>query len=87
MLEVADPFLERTVLVELEGGPEGASCAVTDKAPDLVLDIEDLGACYLGWARFRTLARAGRIGGDKSSLTLAEEMFTWDPQPWCPEVF
>lgn len=87
VLEVADPFLERTVLVELEGGPEGASCAVTDKAPDLVLDIEDLGACYLGWARFRSLARAGRIGGDKSSLTLADEMFTWDPQPWCPEVF
>ena len=87
VLEVADPFLERTLIVELEGGPEGASCTVTDKAPDVVLDIEDLGACYLGWARFRTLARAGRIGGDKSSLTLADEMFTWDPQPWCPEIF
>lgn len=87
VLEVIDPFLERKVLVELDGGPDGASCLVTDKAPDLVLDIEDLGACYLGWSRFRTLARAGRIGGDTSALMLADQMFTWDPQPWCPEVF
>jgi len=87
VLEVVDPFMDRTVVVELEGGPDGASCRVTDKDPDLVLDIEDLGACYLGWARFRTLARSGRIGGDKTSLTLADQMFTWDPLPWCPEFF
>ena len=87
VLELTDSFLQRTILVELEGGPDGASCQVTDKEPDLVLDIEDLGACYLGWARFRTLARAGRIGGDRASLTLADSMFTWDPQPWCPEIF
>lgn len=87
VLEVVDPFLDRTVVVELDGGPDGAACRVTDKAPDLVLDIEDLGGCYLGWSRFGTLARAGRIGGDKNSLRLADQMFNWDPQPWCPEVF
>ena len=87
VLEVIDPFLDRRVVVELEGGPEGSSCRPTSDSPDLVLDIEDLGACYLGWARFRTLARAGRIGGDKNSLTLADQMFAWDPEPWCPEVF
>jgi predicted acetyltransferase len=87
VLEIVDPFLDRRMVIELTGGPDGASCRPTGKAPDLVLDIEDLGACYLGWARFRTLARAGRIGGDKNSLALADQMFTWDPQPWCPEVF
>ena len=87
VLELTDPLLERRILVELEGGPDGASCELTDKEPDLVLDIEDLGACYLGWARFRALARAGRIGGDNASLKLADSMFTWDPQPWCPEIF
>jgi predicted acetyltransferase len=87
VLEVVDPFLDRRMVLELAGGPDGASCRGTDKAPDLVLDIEDLGACYLGWSRFRTLARAGRIGGDKNSLALADQMFTWDPLPWCPEVF
>ena len=87
VFEVIDPFMDRRVVIELDGGPDGATCQITDKAPDLVLDIEDLGACYLGWSRFRTLARAGRIGGDKNSLTLADQMFTWDPQPWCPEFF
>jgi predicted acetyltransferase len=87
VFEVIDPAMDRTVAVELEGGPDGATCQITSKAPDLVLDIEDLGACYLGWSRFRTLARAGRIGGDKASLALADLMFAWDPLPWCPEVF
>ena len=79
--------MDRTIVVELEGGPDGASCRLTDKAPDLVLDIEDLSGCYLGRSRFATLARAGRVGGDKNSLRLADQMFNWDPQPWCPEVF
>jgi predicted acetyltransferase len=87
VIEIVDQFRERRVLIELDGGPDGATCLATDKPPDLVLDIEDLGACYLGWARFRALARAGRIGGDTNALTLADQMFTWEPQPWCPEVF
>jgi predicted acetyltransferase len=87
VLEVVDPFFDRTIVVELDGGPEGATCQITDKAPDLVVDLEDLSSCYLGWSRFGLLARAGRVGGDKNSLKLADQMFTWDPQPWCPEVF
>ncbi|MGH8927275.1 MAG: GNAT family N-acetyltransferase [Acidimicrobiia bacterium] len=87
VLEVVDPFLEQTTVVELEGGPDGAVCQPTSKNPDLVMDSEDLGACYLGWSRFRTLSRSGRVGGDSQSLTLADVMFGWDPQPWCPETF
>lgn len=87
VMEVVDPFLQRTVTVELDAGPAGAACAVSDRPPDLVMDIEDLGACYLGWSRFRSLARAGRVGGDRTALTLADQMFAWDPTPWCPEIF
>lgn len=87
VLELIDRFLDRTVTVELEAGPDGATCAPTDRPADLVFDIEDLGACYLGWSRFRSLARAGRVGGDRAALALADQMFSWDPQPWCPEIF
>jgi predicted acetyltransferase len=87
VLEVADPFLARTVTLELEAGPDGASCSPIDRPADLTLDIEDLGACYLGWARFVSLARAGRVRGNLAALTLADQMFNWETQPWCPEIF
>lgn len=87
VLEVHDPFLERISVVEIEGGPDGAAAQESDANPDLILDIEDLGASYMGWSRFRTLAKSGRIKGGYDSLTKADQMFSWDPQPWCPEVF
>lgn len=87
VIESHDPFDGSTKTVRLEGGPEGATCKATDRAPDLVLDAEDLGSAYLGWSRFRSLARTGRVGGDQAALTLADAMFGWDPLPWCPEVF
>ncbi|MGQ0849402.1 MAG: GNAT family N-acetyltransferase [Actinomycetota bacterium] len=87
VIEAHDPRRQRPIRVHLEGGPEGALCRVTDQEPDLVLDLEDLGACYLGWARFRGMARAGRLAADHHTLTLADSMFGWDPPPWCPEIF
>jgi predicted acetyltransferase len=87
VVETTDPLNGRGEVVELEGGPEGASCRPTDQSPDLTLDREDLGACYLGWARFRDLARAGRVAGEAGALLTADLMFGWSPQPWCPEIF
>lgn len=54
---------------------------------DITLDIEDLGAAYLGRSRFRRLARTGRLAGSPDALALADAMFGWDPAPWCQEVF
>jgi hypothetical protein len=51
------------------------------------LDLEDLSAGYLGYARFRELARSGRITGDPAVLAAMDAAFTWDPGPWCPEIF
>ena len=72
---------------ELEGGPDGAKCRPAHETPDLSLTARELGAIYLGGNRLQTLARAGRVHGDADALRRADAMFTWDPLPWCPEVF
>lgn len=54
---------------------------------EMILDLEDLGAAYLGRPRFRQRARAGRLTGPPQTLALADAMFEWDPAPWCQEVF
>ena len=72
---------------ELEAGGEGARCRPTDAEPEITLDVADLAAAYLGGARLQTLRRAGRAEGDSEALRRADAIFTWDPLPWCPEVF
>jgi predicted acetyltransferase len=72
---------------ELEAGPEGAHCRRSDAEPDVTLSAADLGALYLGEPRLTTLRRAGRVEGDWSALCHADSLFSWDPRPWCPEVF
>lgn len=69
----------------IEGGK--GTCSPTKDQPDIHLDIEDLGSAYLGMARFRELASAGRVGGSSDTLALADAMFNWFPAPWCQEVF
>lgn len=87
VIEAHDPLDGRVHRLLLETGPEGASCSQTDREPEIVLDLEDLGAVYLGWARLRSFARAGRLSGDHQALARADAMFSWDPAPWCPEIF
>ena len=72
---------------ELEAGAEGARCRPSTAEPDVVLSAADLGAAYLGGVRLATLRRAGRVEGDAPALARADAMLSWDPLPWCPEVF
>jgi predicted acetyltransferase len=73
---------------ELQGGPEGAACRSSDAEPDLVLSAADLAAVYLGGVRFHSLQQAGRVIENKTGATRrADAMFTWDPAPWCPDMF
>jgi predicted acetyltransferase len=73
---------------ELEGGRHGASCKPVETEPDLVVEAADLGAAFLGGARFRNLHRAGRLmeitGG---AMAEADAMFAWDPLPFCSGLF
>jgi predicted acetyltransferase len=74
--------------VELVGGPAGAECRPRTGAPDLALDVADLGALYLGGNRFRTLADAGRVEERQpGAIARADAMFATERAPWCPSHF
>jgi predicted acetyltransferase len=65
-----------------------ATCARVSSAADLVLDVTQLGAAYLGGTRLGTLAEAGLVTelrpGAVRQLSAA---MSWDPAPWCPTIF
>ena len=89
VLEVNDRFCPwNDGRYALDGGPDGAACAPTDAAPDLVCSVNDVGAVYLGGTSFRQLHRAGFVEErTDGALARADAMFTWDPAPWSPYVF
>ncbi|HET6771284.1 MAG TPA: GNAT family N-acetyltransferase [Actinomycetota bacterium] len=89
VLEVRDSFCPwNEGRYELVGGPDGSECRSTDKEPDLELTAADLAAVYLGGVRFAALRQAGRLIENKTgAIRRADAMCTWDPAPWCPDMF
>jgi predicted acetyltransferase len=89
VLEVTDALRPRNQgRFRLEGGPDGAACAPATAAADLVLDIADLGAAYLGGASLASLARAERVTErTPGALLRADRMFAADPPPVCTTHF
>jgi predicted acetyltransferase len=72
----------------IEGGPDGATCARTDREPDLAISAADLGALYLGGVAASTLAAAGRIGERiDGAVRRADRFFGIQPSPWCTTHF
>lgn len=86
-LAVREPLDASVSTWRLEATPEGASCTPYLGEAAVALDVEDLGACFLGWSRFRSQAAAGRLSGPPSDLAALDAAFGWYPLPWCPEVF
>jgi predicted acetyltransferase len=85
---VHDPFMpDNDGRYLLEAGPGGAKCSRTSDDADLELDVNVLGALYLGGQSISPMARAGWVRGKPESLATTDAMFAWDPQPWCTEVF
>lgn len=91
VLEVSEPFpFARTsrFLLKAGGIGEGSECRPTERAPDLSLDVDDLGAAYLGGVSFATLAAAGRIAAaDRKALAIADAMFSTGTAPYCSTMF
>lgn len=92
VLEVTDGLLAANAgrwRLRAEGtGSSGASCERTDEAADLALDVRDLGAAYLGGTRLGTLASAGLVTELRpGTLNPLSAAMTWDPAPWCPQIF
>jgi predicted acetyltransferase len=84
--EVEDAFLpENAGKWKLVGGVAER----TDEAADLVLDVGELGAAYLGGFTFAELVRAGLVRElNEGGAARADAVFlTSSPKPWCPEIF
>ncbi|MFE9746145.1 GNAT family N-acetyltransferase [Saccharothrix saharensis] len=59
-----------------------------DDAPDLKLDVQALGAAYLGGTRLAMLARAQRVSEvTEGALNAVSHALLGDREPHCPEVF
>lgn len=87
VVAVHDPLEIAGGRFRLTADAGSAECVATDDEPDIALDLEDLGSAYLGRSRLRALLRAGRVDGSVGAVTLADDLFDWDPPPWCPESF
>jgi predicted acetyltransferase len=85
VLEVRDVFCPwNEGRYVLQGGPDGASCAITTEEPDVVAGVSEVAVAYLGGPTFRQMQRAGRVmQGRPGGLARADAMFGWDPAPWC----
>jgi predicted acetyltransferase len=86
-MAVSDPIDDLTGFYRLRADGDGAECSPTSAAASVWLDLEDLGSAYLGHARFRELARSGRVTGKPVDIAGLDRAFSWDPGPWCPEIF
>jgi predicted acetyltransferase len=66
----------------------GASCVRASSAPDIALDITQLGAAYLGGTRLGALAGAGLVTELRpGAVRRLSAAMSWDPAPWCPVIF
>ena len=85
VLDVADPFRPAFAgRYRVDGSPGGASCAPTDDAADLAIDVADLASTYLGSTTFSELARARRVVElTDGAMRRADLMFSSTPRPWC----
>ncbi|GAA1538330.1 GNAT family N-acetyltransferase [Kribbella lupini] len=72
----------------LAGGPEGATCEKTGATPDLLLDVRDLGAVYLGRPSLALLGASGLVAEQTSgALGTTSRAFLADRLPWLDTGF
>ena len=72
----------------LDADPKSATCTRTDAEPDVAMEIDDLGAIYLGGVAPSALAAAGRIKARSAEvLARADDIFGRRPAPFCMTGF
>lgn len=90
VIAVSDPLVPANERHwRLEVGADGrARCSETDRAPDLLLDVRELGAVYLGGTSLVRLADAGRVEErSPGSLVALDTALRVPRAPWTPEEF
>jgi len=73
-----------------EGAGLEASCVPAGAAEqaDVLLDVTELGAAYLGGTTIGALAGAGLVAeGRPGAVRELSTALAWDPAPWCPVNF
>ncbi len=87
MMKVDDAggFANGTYQLGVDGG--AATCARSDRRPELTMGVEQLGALCLGGVSAHQLWRAGLIDGEAAAVVVADRLFRTTEAPWCPEVF
>jgi predicted acetyltransferase len=85
VFELADTFLpENAGRWRLADG----EATRTEAAPDLGLNVTELGSVYLGGFTFAELRRAGLVQElAPGAVERADAVFRTDVRPWCPEIF
>jgi predicted acetyltransferase len=87
-IDVADwfaPWNQGTYRLSVADG-HGVCEKVTAEA-DVAMDVNTLGALYMGGRDAMGLARVGRIDGTPEAVALLDSLFRSSVAPWCPEVF
>jgi predicted acetyltransferase len=89
VLEVVDrEVADGRVRVELDGGPDGATCQPTGASPDVTLHVAALGAAYLGGTRLRDAVLAHGVDEHRNgALRDAEALLRTADEPWCSTFF
>ncbi|MFW5468858.1 GNAT family N-acetyltransferase [Knoellia sp. CPCC 206435] len=87
VLSMADPLghAEGAVRIDASGGR--AAVTPSRDAPDVTLDVETLGALYLGDVAVDPLARAGRVRGSDEALARFADLADGSPSPHCVTHF
>jgi predicted acetyltransferase len=87
VLQIDDPMFGDGRYL-LTGGPDGAVCVRSDRPADLQLNVDALGAVYLGGHRLNDLAAAGRVRADERSLlNRLDRAFLADQTPFHGTAF
>jgi predicted acetyltransferase len=89
IIRVEDPLLtHNNASIRLEAGPDGASVSRSRRKPDLIMNVRDLSAIYLGGTPLTALARAGLVSERTEGAAAATSAaFAWTQPPFCPDFF
>jgi predicted acetyltransferase len=88
VLEVRDELIPSNAGVWRLTADGDARCVPAGSAPDVVLDVTELGAAYLGGIRLGALAHAGLVTELRpGAVRRLSAAMAWDPAPWCPVIF
>ena len=76
---------EGTYRLDIDEGV--ASCERVTAEADVSMDVNTLGALYMGGQDATGLARVGRIEGSPESVRKLDGLFRGAVAPWCAEIF